>query len=69
MKRARPLNIKWASERADVKPFEYGTGNSEPVGLNQENAGYRIFEAADSNPFRSKSGSAPEAKNLISVLK
>ena len=32
-----------------------GTGSFEPVSLNKENAGYRIFEALDSNPFGFKS--------------
>ena len=35
-----------------------GTGSLNQLVLDKENAGYRIFEAVDSNPFGFKSGLA-----------
>ena len=35
-----------------------GTGSLNQLALDKENAGYRIFEAVDSNPFGFKSGPA-----------
>jgi hypothetical protein len=45
-----------------------GTGSLNQLVLDKENAGYRIFEAVDSNPFGFKSGLALSLSLSLSQL-